>query len=352
MRNWPLWLTVLAGVVLAPSLWADPGDVNGDGKADQYDLQVLQQYLKGKALLTWPQTQAADLNEDGLVDQQDVALLQQHLAPKSIPAVTAGRERNGGGRVIDQKTGQPLAGAVVAVPDEKIQVTTDDEGRFTLPQPVKSDRILTVKAGRYAPFSLTLNKEQGVPQQLGLEQLTARVSVLDDEVRHLGDDAFDPSSANAGDFRLPTEGTNLRRTFSLTALPDQDPYLKIGSLIGIDTPDSVLAGQSKLPAQNTFRDTPTAAFRVYLNGTLAKRITVNGDNVIIPLPRWLLKLGTNEVVLATASSDPGKLGNAQNLDGALLNRATTGIGYDDIELAHVLLVIPNREERTFFTAQP
>ncbi|MBR2319607.1 MAG: dockerin type I repeat-containing protein [Clostridia bacterium] len=54
-----------------------PGDVNGDGKINNKDLGLLQQYLNG-----WMVTvseKGADANGDGKVNNKDLGLLQQYL---------------------------------------------------------------------------------------------------------------------------------------------------------------------------------------------------------------------------------------------------------------------------------
>ncbi|WP_218082735.1 dockerin type I domain-containing protein [Anthocerotibacter panamensis] len=341
---------MLFGWVLGNAAWA--ADLNRDGRMDQADLQLLEAYLKGEELFTEAQQQAADLNQDGAVTQADMKLLRQSLEGK-VAAPVAIRDQPGSasGRVIDQKTGKPLGGADIEVPQEGIRVTADSEGRFTLPPNLPPNRILTVRAPNYTPFSLTTRKDQRTPFDLRLEQKNARSIVLDDQVHHLGDDQFGSTSANAGQLRRSSEGSQFKRTFELAQLPDQDPYLRIGSLVGIDTPDSVAAGQSQLPVENTFRIGPNAAFRVYLNGTLVQRITVNGDNIVIPLTRKLLKIGSNELVLVTASA-AGQTADASVIAALYGEGRYNGTDYDDIEFAHLVLLLPDREEVGSFHSSP
>jgi hypothetical protein len=341
---------LLAALLLAQPLWAAPGDLNEDGKTDRADGQVLADYLQGQGLLSETQLRAADVDGDGKVTQRDLDILNHRLgitlSPNSTTKAqqaTIGLNSSNSGQVIDQKTGKPMAGVSIEVPDEGIRVTTDSQGRFTLPGPVAPNRILTARAANYAPFSVTTQGNS--PFQVRLEQLSAQTMVLDDGLHHLGDNNYGPDSANSGDFRLPAQGSTWRRTFTLTTLPDKDPYVKIGSLIGVDTPDSVQAGQSHLPMQNTFNNSVSAAFRIYVNGTLVKRLTLNGDNIIIPLPRWLLKVGDNELVFVTASNSAYQMAG----NGFFLGRPPQfGVDYDDIEFAHVLMVIPSPEEQGFF----
>ena len=55
-----------------------PGDANGDGKVNNKDLALLQQYLADWDVAI--DTHVADVNDDGKVNNKDLALLQQYLA--------------------------------------------------------------------------------------------------------------------------------------------------------------------------------------------------------------------------------------------------------------------------------
>ncbi|WP_218080449.1 dockerin type I domain-containing protein [Anthocerotibacter panamensis] len=355
----PVLLLAVTSLGLMVPVWATPGDITNDGKIDQADLKQLEAFLQGNLLLDDSATQAADYDGDGRVTRRDATALKRHLEGNTAalprdtpPQATIGLDANNSGRVTDQRTGRPLAGVVVEVPGEDIRVTTDGEGRFTLPRAIPPGRIVTVNAPNYTPFSLTTTTTQnpGAGVDFRLEPLNARTVVLDNRVRHLGDNDYDRTSANASEFRLTSEGGEIRRSFDLTFLPDQEPYLRIGSLIGVDTVDSVRAGQSKLPAYAVFDGSGNAAFRVYLNGSLVKRITLNGDNLVIALPRRLLRVGSNEVVLATGSSSA--IVRPNNALSNLFSTPEGGTFYDDIEFANVILVIPGREERDFFRSGP
>ncbi len=343
------WRSMLASIGLCISLshavGAKTGDINGDGRTDSADLQILGQFLKGKRLLSDAETHLADIDADGQVTPSDADILKQRLKISSPTRVQAakGLDSSSSGWVTDQQTGQPLAGVTIAVPDEDITVTTDQTGSFTLPHPLPSNRILTAKTREYAPFSLTTQKNQSQPFELKLEQLTARTVVLDDMVRHLGDNSFGSGSANFGQLRRPADGLQLERSFELDSVPDRDPYLRLGSLVGIDTPESFRAGQSQLALHQD--GSANWAFRIYLNGTLVKRITLNGDNVVITLPRWLLHRGTNYLLLATAVWNAAAQSKAD-----LFPRL--GVEYDDMEFAHILLVLPTHEPQKAFRVNP
>jgi len=280
------------------------GDLTEDNRVDQADVTLLTTYLAGTALLTDTQLRAADLNGDGKVDRQDQKILQGRVTLVGSQG-QIGLESSNTGRVVDQTTGQPLAGVTIEVPNEGIKVVTDQDGRFTLPSPVPPDRILTARRDQYAPFSLTVSKS-GDTFALGLQKLTDRMIVLEPGVRHLGDNRFAPDSANARDLRLPSSGSRVRYPFPVDRIPDSDPYLQIGSLIGLDKSDGL---------------------QVLLNGSLIKRVYRNGDGLSVPLPRWLLKRGRNELVLIT----PRSVGLFNEDD-------------DDLEFANLVLMLPQRAQ--------
>ena len=61
------------------------GDINMDGVIDNYDLTLMEDYIKDPVTfdLTTNQFKLADLNNDGLVDEQDVELLKNFIAGKT-----------------------------------------------------------------------------------------------------------------------------------------------------------------------------------------------------------------------------------------------------------------------------
>lgn len=56
------------------------GDVNGDGKINQEDLTLVQQFVQNNATLTLQQVKAADVNKDGYVDTGDTFKLSQYIS--------------------------------------------------------------------------------------------------------------------------------------------------------------------------------------------------------------------------------------------------------------------------------
>ena len=56
------------------------GDVNVDGKINQEDLTLVQQFVQNNATLTLQQVKAADVNKDGYVDTGDTFKLSQYIS--------------------------------------------------------------------------------------------------------------------------------------------------------------------------------------------------------------------------------------------------------------------------------
>jgi hypothetical protein len=316
--------------------WAERGDVNGDGRVDDGDTRVIDQYLDGSIILQENQIRAADADGDGKITRKDRDLLARRFAKlgvKSTPKVKSEAsaiqlQSSDSGAVVDKVTGKPLAGVEVSLPDEKITVRTDSQGRFRLPR-YTPGKILTVRASTYVPKSITLSRS-GSLADLKLEQLNAQLTVVDENLYHLGNNNFDPNSANAVQFSKPTIGGRYEKTFDLESYPGQDLTLRIGSLIGVDTRESVAAGQSGL----TDRLLPDkGGLRIFLNGSPVARLVLNGDDLTVPLPRWLLQKGSNTLVFSTDPFDQAGI----SLAATPASFYGSGIDLDDIEFAHVII---------------
>jgi hypothetical protein len=337
---------------LSPSAWAEGvGDLNGDGQVNPQDVTLLESYLGGSELLNDEQIPRADINADGVINAKDLQSLKRRVeglkqGPKTEQnASRIDLDSSSSGRVLDRKTGEPIPNAEVQIPEEGITVRTDNYGRFTLPRELPSDRILTTRASEYAPFSLTTRKDQKGSYDLRLEKLGPQLVVVDDQLHHLGDNNFSPQSANAGSFRLRAEGVELTRSFNLSKLPRSGVTLRIGSLIGLDTPASIQAGQSGL------RNAAQEPLQVLLNGQRVKELTLNGDRIQILLPRAGLRVGNNTLTLRTGQATNDQM--VENRDGDLFPLLGSLLGlrvgdnnvqkitdYDDIELAHITIEIP------------
>ncbi|AGY57641.1 dockerin type I domain-containing protein [Gloeobacter kilaueensis] len=363
-------LTVV--VTLAVPAWAESGDINGDGRVDKRDIELIDGYLSGTQLLQDDQIAAADADRDGKITQNDRDLLQRRISGLAVRPATADPPRGRSaartktaavpgraaidltsadtGVVVDKATGEPLAGVEVALPDEGITVRTDSQGRFQLPRS-SAGKILTARATDYAPAAVAGGSSGGY--QLQLERLSPRLTVLDDNLIHLGDNSFGPGSANYAEFRLPARGRSYVRTFNLARVPQRDMILRIGSVIGLDTPESVAAGQSQLPLYGA----PSEGLRISLNGQTIKQVLLNGDNIAVLVPRWLLQAGSNELRLETHAIGGsgsrtiissrrgiglgGLLGGLFGLGGDMGYPMDNTPDYDDLEFAHLVLEDPS-----------
>jgi hypothetical protein len=352
-RSWVCMASVGVLFVVVSPVLAASGDVNNDGRVDSQDVQIIDDYLNGNATLQDDQIRAADADNDGRITARDKDLLQLRLGNLAVRSSPRSNARDSqvdlnsanSGVVVDKATGKPLAGVEVSIPDEGITVRTDAQGRFQLPRS-SSGKILTAKASQYAPAAVT--NQQGKNYELQLEKLSPRLQVIDDELHHLGDGNYSPSSANASDFRLRNQGYRYERTFALNKLPQGDMFLRIGSLIGLDADPS---GQKD-------------GLKIILNGQLIHQIHLNNDNIIVSLPRWLLRPGTNQLAIETPQRTlGGRMGFGDSGGGLFGLLGGLGIGprgmashlgtvdYDDIEFAHLVLEDPRGQAQGSFNSR-
>jgi hypothetical protein len=369
-RMWVLLTGVGILVAIASPVLAASGDINNDGRVDNKDVQMIDDYLNGDATLQDDQIRAADADNDGRITANDKELLQRRLRSIAVKPTPQNNTRSNQGNignsqvdfdsansgvVVDKATGQPLAGVRVSLPDEGVTVLTDAQGRFQLPRSA-TGKILTAKASQYAPAAVT--NQQGKNFQLQLEKLSPRLQVIDDELHHLGDGNYSPTSANASDFRLRNQGYRYMRIFTLSQLPQGDMSLRIGSLIGLDTNQAMQAGQSGL------NQNQKDGLKIFLNGQLINQIYLNGDNILVPLPRWLLRAGTNQLAIETpqrvtnsgigfSDNGGGILGLLRGLGigGMSMNTGIDTVDYDDIEFAHLVLEDPNGQAQGKFNSR-
>jgi Dockerin type I domain/CarboxypepD_reg-like domain len=363
-RKWVLLAGISFLLVTAAPVLAASGDVNNDGRIDSQDVQMIDDYLNGDTTLQDDQIRAADADNDGRITARDKDLLQRRLGNLAVKSSPRSNARNSqvdlnsasSGVVVDKATGKPLSGVEVSLPDEGITVRTDAQGRFQLPRST-AGKILTAKASQYAPAAVT--NQQGKNFELQLEKLSPRLQVIDDELHHLGDGNYSASSANASDFRLRNQGYRYERVFALTKLPQGDMSLRIGSLIGLDTNQAMQSGQSGLNLSQP------DGLKIFLNGQLINQIYLNSDNILVPLPRWLLRAGNNQLSIETprritnsgiSFSDNGggiigllqSFGIGRNLG---MNAGMDTVDYDDIEFAHLVLEDPNGQARGTFNSR-
>ncbi|MBC7882395.1 MAG: hypothetical protein H7Y37_13820 [Anaerolineae bacterium] len=86
MKYAPFLFTVLI-FLAAPAFGQTKGagDLNNDGRVDQADLTLLEQYLDGTGLLQEEQTQHADLNGDSRIDVRDANVLRKRFGLTKLP---------------------------------------------------------------------------------------------------------------------------------------------------------------------------------------------------------------------------------------------------------------------------
>ncbi len=347
------WLIGVGLLGLPSQVWAQrflAGDLDGDGQITDGDLNTLSGYLQGARSLTDQQIEAADIDQDGQITQTDWQLLQQsRQVITTQPNSEVQLDSAYSGRVVDRATGQPLGGVEVAIPEAGVSVVTDRQGRFQLPDQVPSDQILVARLEDYLPYSQT-TRQGSQPLEVELERWDQETTlVLESDLVRLGDNAYSPDSAAAGEFRLPAQGRELTRTFDLRQLPFQPPTLRIGSLIGLDTPEAVRAGQSRIPYADM---TPMV---IQLNGSQVATIALAGDQISVSLPIDRLQIGLNTVTLQTGQTyhdgfNQGQVRipvNIPVLGGGLRIQVPVGgsqgggrVDYDDVQLANVVIDLP------------
>ncbi|MDD3013336.1 MAG: carboxypeptidase-like regulatory domain-containing protein [Candidatus Gastranaerophilales bacterium] len=218
------------------------------------------------------------------------------------------------GSVVDLSTGKPVSNAQIGIPSKDIYTNSDSNGRFSLNASFDGPAILSVKADGYKPFSLTVSSEQfDKPFTLGITKSSGKEIVIDTNLHHLGDDNFSDESANAGNFRLKSNGPAFSKKFFAGNAP-QGYILKIGSIIGIDTALAGRLGQSR----TTSYSSPT---KVYINSKKVGELRINGDNQQIILSSgYIIPNGKNKIVIET-----GRNLFARNID------------FDDMEFMNLSL---------------
>lgn len=230
------------------------------------------------------------------------------------------REVKGANQVVDSSTGSGIPYAQITVPSKRFKTLTDEDGKFKLKPKIFAPTIMSVEKEGYRPFSLTLNQSSsGKPLVLGIEKSTPKDVVVESDMVHLGDDSFSANSANAGDFAAKSSGAFYSKDFLVQPLKsDENAYLVIGSIIGIDTPMARELGQSKV--ETAYASPP----QIYLNGNKIADIKINGDAQEIKLPRSLVyQSQLNEITIKAGKNVT----------------QTSYIDYDDIEFMNLLIEV-------------
>lgn len=226
----------------------------------------------------------------------------------------------GANSVVDSKTKKPVAQAKIKIPKLNYSTTTGTDGKFYLDAQVSGNSIMSIEKAGYKPFSLTINENLiSKPLILGIEKTSPKDIILDTNLIHIGDDVFSESSANAGEFQAKSTGWYITKTFNIKPpSANENAYLVIGSIIGIDTLMAQQMGQSG--AVNAYASPP----EVYFNGQKIASIKTNGDGQKIKLPPALIYAAKpNEITIRC-----GKNLFQNNY-----------IDYDDIELMNLYVEV-------------
>lgn len=222
-------------------------------------------------------------------------------------------------QIIDSQTGKGIPQAKVTAPALKFVTMTDEEGRFNLNAEINAPTILSVQKDGYKPFSLTIDKSRNEPLIIGIEKSAPRDIVIETDMIHIGDNSYSINSANAGDFGAKAIGAFYSKDFDIPKLnSNQNAYLIIGSIIGIDTLTAISAGQSRV--QTTYASPP----EIYCNGNKICELMINGDNQKIEIPKGVIKQGQKNSITLKAGKN-------------LLQ--TAYIDYDDIEFTNLSIEI-------------
>lgn len=219
-------------------------------------------------------------------------------------------------QIVDSNTNTPVSGAKISLPKQNYTTYSDANGTFNIDARVNDNSILSVQKQGYRPFSITINQEiASKPLILGIEKSNAQDVVITTEMFHLGDDNFSAASANSSEFKGKAIGPYFSKTFMMaTDVLRKENYLKIGSIIGIDT---LIARSMK---QNSILNSYSSPPEVFFNGKKIAEIQLNGDNQRIKLPKNLVRAGQmNEITIKTG----------HNL------KQTAYIDYDDIEFMNL-----------------
>lgn len=224
------------------------------------------------------------------------------------------------GTVTSSRTGLPISGAMVSIPDSGLYAQTGQDGTFDFPEGGLGDKpvIINVTKPGYAPESrmLVAQAQHQGPLQIQIRE-QYQVLVIDDKLRHLGDNSYSPYSSGAGNFQKGSEGAVMTYSFVLKGRQPSSnkSILQIGTIIGMDTSEAHALKQSAVP----FASTPVI---IRLNGTEIGHLNVNGDHQRIQVATSQLNLNGINVL---------------EIEAGYQIRKDTRIDYDDLEIMNVQL---------------
>jgi len=222
-------------------------------------------------------------------------------------------------QIYDSSTNIPIEGVLIKIPAKDYATRTKKDGSFKLQTKIDSPTIMSLEKSGYKPFSMTINSNPKNPISIGIEKTTPKDIIVETDMIHIGDDSFSERSANASDFSLNSKGYFYSKDFNIKSLKqNEELYLIIGSIIGIDTIEAQRLGQSRV--LTAYSSPP----ELFFNGNKIAEIKINGDNQKIKIPKGLIKQNLfNNITIKTG----------KNLF------KTNYIDYDDIEFTNLLFEI-------------
>ncbi len=189
------------------------------------------------------------------------------------------------GRVVDFKTGEPIAKALVSVREQKVQAVTNEDGRFELPGVRAGEIELYVSTVGYGLVKHRMAVQN--PQEAELEILLGQEALKRQDEITVSSGAFDPIEPGA-----PSEHTlNNTEIKNLAGVLADDPLRAVQSLPGVSTGDDFNAhfavrgsgfdsvgfyidGVLTNAPFHTVRDIPDGGSLTILNGDLVESVSL------------------------------------------------------------------------------
>ncbi len=222
-------------------------------------------------------------------------------------------------QIYDSETNIPIEGVIIKIPAKNYQTQTQEDGSFKLQTKIDSPTIMSLEKSGYKPHSLTLDSNYNNPINIGIEKTTPQDIIVETDMIHIGDDSFSARSANAGDFSLNSMGAFYSKDFKIKSMKENEQlYLSIGSIIGIDTIYAQRLGQSRV--LTAYSSPP----EIFFNGNKIAEIKINGDNQKILIPKELIRYNQNNNITIKTGRNLYK---------------TESIDYDDIEFTNLIFEI-------------
>ena len=238
---------------------------------------------------------------------------------KTISGEIKKDERFNTNRIYDLNTNIPLEGVLIKIPSKNYYTHTEKDGTFKLNTQINAPTIMALEKNGYKPFSMTIDSLFKNPLSIGIEKTSPKDIIVETNMVHIGDDSFSERSANANDFSLNSTGAFYTKDFNIGRINrDENLYIVIGSIIGIDTLEAQRLGQSGV--LTAYSSPP----ELFFNGNKISDIKINGDNQKIKIPYELVHQNQmNNVTLKTGH-------NMYKI---------TAVDYDDIEFTNLMFEI-------------